>query len=111
MPDNAAIADRMIGYAESGRVLSRIAGYPVTRQGVWQWWHRRERNGFPEGVLVPSASGRTSHRVFRQADVTAWYQEWRRRQLSPYSALMFTPREEPGRISLNGNEEPGSEET
>jgi hypothetical protein len=106
MPVNDT-ADRLVGYAEAGRVLTAVAGYPITRQGVWQWWHRRERNGFPEGVLVPSVSGRTSHRVFRQADVTAWYLEWRRRQSS---SLMFTPYEESGMISLNGNEEPGRNE-
>jgi hypothetical protein len=69
--------DEMIGYAAIARLVNSMSDAVVSRQGVWQWWNRRARNGFPEGVLTPSGSGRTSHRVFRTGDITAWWKTQR----------------------------------
>lgn len=74
MPDDSQLGDdSMAGYAALARIVNELAGHHVSRQGVWQWWNRRARNGFPEGELIPSNSGRTSHRVFRVGDVLAWW--------------------------------------
>lgn len=69
------VDDTAGGYAYIARILSDLADHTITRQGVWQWWSRRDRNGFPEGSLIPSGSGRTSHRVFGQDEVISWWKE------------------------------------
>jgi hypothetical protein len=98
------------GYADTARLLSRLAGYPISRQGVWQWWDRRDRSGFPEGEKIPTAGHRREHRVFDPSEVIVWWHDYQRK-MSLSSRKSFTLEPEDGIIDLNGSEEPGTGES
>lgn len=53
------------GFSAVARALSTDEK-PVTRQRVYMWYKRRERNGFPE----------RDTRGFSFAEVAAWYAEY-----------------------------------
>lgn len=103
-------SERAIGYAGVARLLSSLAGRPVSRQGVWQWWHRRGRTGFPEGCLVIRTPGRQAHRVFDRDEVVVWWREHENQLSLRYSRKLFTPAAEGGKVRINEGQEPGRDE-
>lgn len=63
------------GYTVVARKLAEV--YPdadrnFTRQQIHVWWNRRERNGFPDQLLVKVANGKVK-KLFRVSDVVAWF--------------------------------------
>lgn len=67
-------ADVHAGYTVLARVLNEA--FPdrpaITRQMVHNWYMRRTRNGFPEGVDVVAPSGKVK-RLFYTTQVREWY--------------------------------------
>lgn len=63
---------RMGGLTTVANELTETRGKLVTRQGVYMWWKRRERNGFPERHQVTVKSGLTRH-LFDIDEVIGWY--------------------------------------
>ncbi len=66
---------RTAGWTEVARALSTPAQV-VSRQRVYAWWVRRDRNGFPEGVKLGVEHG-TNRRQFNVAEVADWYARYR----------------------------------
>jgi hypothetical protein len=64
------------GYAATARFIGKIASQDVSRQAVWQWWHRRGHTGFPEGRLVPRPAGRNPRREFDFNEIERWWREY-----------------------------------
>lgn len=63
---------RMGGLTVVARELSAARGKLVTRQGVYMWWKRRARNGFPDRRPMPNGKG-TKRELFDIDEVIAWY--------------------------------------
>jgi hypothetical protein len=61
------------GYTDAARFLTENRGRPVSKQQVWVWWSRRERNGFPEGWERTTRGGGV--RRFYLDEVLAWHLE------------------------------------
>lgn len=94
------------GYTDTARDLSKLAGRRISRQGVWQWWHRRAKTGFPEGQLTVRTLGRLPHRFFDPEEVAVWWRD--HGQHLPYSRKVFTPDAEGGIVDLSEGKEPGT---
>lgn len=63
------------GFAGVAAHLSEVAGYEISRQGVYAWWRRRKTTGFPDKhAISPEQSTRTLE-LFDIAEVAAWYQD------------------------------------
>lgn len=62
------------GWTEVARALSTPA-QTVSRQRVYAWWSRRDRNGFPESVAVTGTDRMI--RRFNIAEVAEWYAQYR----------------------------------
>lgn len=58
------------GWTEVARALSTPA-QTVSRQRVYAWWSRRDRNGFPESLPLGVK------RRFNIAEVVEWYARYR----------------------------------
>ena len=63
---------RMGGFTVIARELTEVRGKLVTRQGVYMWWSRKDRNGFPDRQPVTTKTGAT-RMLFDIDEVTAWY--------------------------------------
>ena len=63
---------RMGGLTAVAQDLTSVKGKLVTRQGVYMWWKRRERNSFPERHPVTTQAGNT-RLLFDLDEVAAWY--------------------------------------
>lgn len=46
-----------------------------TRQRIWTWWHRRNRNGFPDRKPVTGKDGRT-RQLFSIEEVAGWWKSY-----------------------------------
>ena len=69
---------RMGGFTVVANELTTTRGKLVTRQGVYMWWRRRDRNMFPDRHPVTTKSG-GSRFLFDIDEVIAWY-DWYRSQ-------------------------------
>lgn len=63
--------DDVGGHQAVATALSYHAGWEISRQLVYRWWKRRERNGFPEGWNRATAQGGV--RQWRYGDVRTWF--------------------------------------
>lgn len=61
------------GFTEVARELTAARGLLVTRQGVYAWWRRRDRNDFPDRHLVPNKNGKGTRQKFSLDEVSSWY--------------------------------------
>lgn len=69
------MAERRVGgFTTVANELTAIKGKTVTRQGVYMWWRRRDRNQFPERHPIPSLSSDRVRMLFDIDEVTEWYQ-------------------------------------
>lgn len=57
------------GYSDIARLLTVRGPRTVSRQGVYEWYMRRDRNGFPEEAAY-TGNGR---KLFRISEILAWY--------------------------------------
>lgn len=70
--DGQVVAVRPVGgFTEVARHLTREREREVSKQRVWNWWHRRETTGFPLGWERPTRHG--SVRQFHLDEVLTWY--------------------------------------
>lgn len=60
------------GYAEVARRLTDAGPRAVTRQGVYTWWKRRNRNGFPDYHYLDGDGAKQ----FSISEVLAWYMRY-----------------------------------
>ena len=63
----------MGGLTVAARELTSVRGKLVTRQGVYMWWSRRDRNGFPERRPVVNEKTGATRLLFDLDEVLAWY--------------------------------------
>lgn len=63
------------GFAGVAAHLSGIAGYEISRQGVYAWWRRRMATGFPDKHEITWESTTRTLALFDVAEVTAWFQD------------------------------------
>lgn len=66
---------RMGGLTVVARELTETRGKLVTRQGVYMWWKRRDKNGFPDKHTVITRSGGTRQQLDVD-EVIAWYDDY-----------------------------------
>ena len=79
---------RMGGFTTVANELTETMGKQVTRQGVYMWWSRRDRNQFPDRHPVTTQRGGTRF-LFDVDEVVTWFgwymsQPWQgRRKVQP----------------------------
>lgn len=65
---------RLGGPTAVARELTETRGKLVTRQGVYMWWRRRDRNGFPERVPILTPGRKNPVRELFDIDaILIWY--------------------------------------
>lgn len=60
------------GFADAALHLTLASRRMVSRQLVYRWWTKREKNGFPDAVNVALPGGTTAE-MFDLIQVAAWY--------------------------------------
>jgi hypothetical protein len=62
------------GFQSVATILSAEPPYiPVSRQGVYSWYKRRARNGFPEMKRIAEATDRLEGLAFDLEEARVWY--------------------------------------
>jgi len=67
------------GYSAIANELTERTGRSISRQQVYTWWVRRDRNGFPEGTKCTRATSTGKSLASRQFDiddVIDWYRTY-----------------------------------
>jgi hypothetical protein len=104
-PSMAVTESATGGYADTARLISTISGHLVSRQTVWQWWHRRAKTGFPDGEMESRVAGRRKRRVFNTEEVASW---WENHAID--HPVRFTPRPAAVMIGTGNQQEAGRDE-
>jgi hypothetical protein len=89
---------RFGGFTAVAHELTTTQRQLVTRQGVYAWWRRRDKNGFPDRKPVPGKK----REQFDLGEVSIWYVKY-----------MATPRQgrkriDPDQVSGTRREEEGN---
>jgi hypothetical protein len=93
------------GFTAVAEELTKAHQKLVTRQGVYMWWTRRERNQFPDRQPITSKNGVTKL-MFNLDEVLVWYDWYMSSSRQGRRSQVFTSKPKAGTVG-SGRETDG----